>query len=612
MPRRDKKTERRRRQRRKSGLRKGAIVVFVVAVVSTVSLTFFTSISISIPDDAKLATSSRSRTTSSRTTTTTSNTSSSSSNRNSNTSPTIISEKKKKAIPNETLTEPSGITPTATTTTAAVVSATPAAASTTTTTTTADKNPELKHEMSTDGGPQQQQQLISILVDHPKADDDTLAQQQQHFQQVIQPWANVSSCGWIHNHFYSGYRNQIMAFTTFVMWAQQNNCSQMLLHKFRHKDTYGSNRLIEHELLFDVEHWNSYYPDLPRMVSCDSRIHVDYDCQRQRWKNNNRHVENATRPFTWNSRAAVQMKLFAAYIRYSKGRGVYAQPQFRNPVDLLMMRGALRPHPDLQKIIDGSGSSHGSSRGRGSSRSLVVRKSLVGNNQTQNQTTTATTTATAASSSSEYMTLHARVEPDMQRHPICRKQKETNLTKIFQYLEEYWPDPPSLRLFMPINRQFLEQEGLLYHVPPDSATPTADTATTTDHNSKNGGDKGNATTTTTTTTTNWMAVDNLQALNRAVRDGLWGGRVQVFEFGSNALQGTKYESKPSTTGALLNFFIAIHGSPFIGTEISTYSVDLLSHRFYRGHKMNNYKYLPGTGIHQWTDETDKHPPHFGC
>jgi len=101
---------------------------------------------------------------------------------------------------------------------------------------------------------------------------------------------------------------------------------------------------------------------------------------------------------------------------------------------------------------------------------------------------------------------------------------------------------------MPINRQYTEAGGKIDIVNPNS--------------------------------TNWMAVHNLKELNRAVKDGLWGGRAKVFEFGSNALKGTKYEHQPSTTGAVLNFLIAQHTNEFVGTRISSYSMDLLHTRFY--------------------------------
>jgi hypothetical protein len=45
--------------------------------------------------------------------------------------------------------------------------------------------------------------------------------------------------------------------------------------------------------------------------------------------------------------------------------------------------------------------------------------------------------------------------------------------------------------------------------------------------------------------TNWLAVHILNDLNRAVKSGLWSGRAKVFEFGSNVLGGTKYQSRPA-------------------------------------------------------------------
>ena len=131
-----------------------------------------------------------------------------------------------------------------------------------------------------------------------------------------------------------------------------------------------------------------------------------------------------------------------------------------------------------------------------------------------------------------------------------------NLTDIFEALEKHFPTPPAPHLFMPINRQYLEKEGY-----PDTEHP----------------DK-----------TNWIAVNNLKALNDAASYGLWNGTVKVFEFGANVLKNTKYKDRPSTAGALLNFHIATGGEVFIGTEISTYSFDILSTRFYSGNR-KNYK-----------------------
>jgi hypothetical protein len=167
------------------------------------------------------------------------------------------------------------------------------------------------------------------------------------------------------------------------------------------------------------------------------------------------------------------------------------------------------------------------------------------------------------------MTLHARVEPDMMKQRTCWNSKVANLTDIFRFLEETFPNPPATRIFMPINRQYREAEGEINTKDPNS--------------------------------TNWLAVHNLKELNRAVKDGLWGGRAKIFEFGSNVLKGTKYESRASTTGAVLNFFIAQNANVFVGTRVSTYSMDLLHARFYNGN-IENYEYQPA-GLERSTDNT---------
>jgi hypothetical protein len=95
-------------------------------------------------------------------------------------------------------------------------------------------------------------------------------------------------------------------------------------------------------------------------------------------------------------------------------------------MDLIMLRSALRPYPDMQQIID-----------------KALRDLTGGNN----------------ASLQPYMTLHARVEPDMQMHNICMDKKERNLTKMFEMLERQFPEPPAPTVFMPIDRQYMEIEG---------------------------------------------------------------------------------------------------------------------------------------------------------
>jgi hypothetical protein len=110
--------------------------------------------------------------------------------------------------------------------------------------------------------------------------------------------------------------------------------------------------------------------------------------------------------------------------------------------------------------------------------------------------------------------------------------------------------------------------------------------------------------------TNWVAVENLKILNHAVKHGLWNGTVQVFEFGANALHGTRFAERPSISGALLDFYKASNANVFVGAKILSFSHDLAATRFYAGN-VRNYRYTPA-GVVEWTTNETKHPPEFAC
>jgi hypothetical protein len=355
----------------------------------------------------------------------------------------------------------------------------------------------------------------------------------QAFLQSTEPWFhnnNITSLGYWRRHFHSGFRNQIMAFSAFVMWAGYGGHQQIVFETLKHKDTYGSDRMLPHEYLFDVQHWNTWYPKVPRMVRCVN--FTDLDCETLNWVHQE---DKCSNPFAKGE----PFKLFGNYMRYAKGRGKLAEPTFRNPIDVAILQGALQPHPDIRELMN-----------------QVLRRATKG---------------------SDYWTLHARVEPDMQKHPVCRDFKVTNLTDIFDMLEQTFPAPPAPMLFLPINRPMLEKDAVVRHKI----------------------DK-----------TNWLAIDNLQTLNRAKTHGLWNGTVRVFELGSTVLNGTKYEKTPSTIGAMMNFFLAIESKVFVGTRTSSWSNDVTASRFYRGN-LSNYEYLPD-GIELWTKSSMTNPPGFLC
>ena len=63
-------------------------------------------------------------------------------------------------------------------------------------------------------------------------------------------------------------------------------------------------------------------------------------------------------------------------------------------------------------------------------------------------------------------------------------------------------------------------------------------------------------------------------------------------------------------GAILDFDTAVNAKIFVGTEISSFSADLVGTRFYQG-RLDNYYYLPD-GLHRVTNESSTGPPPFVC
>jgi hypothetical protein len=110
-----------------------------------------------------------------------------------------------------------------------------------------------------------------------------LSQEMERLWEITKPFANVTTIGHKNQGFPSGYRNQIQSFSAFVALAGLSNHSQILMPTMRHEDTFGSDRFMPFEFLFDVEHWNSFYPALPRMVHCDQELFPNYNCPTGTW-----------------------------------------------------------------------------------------------------------------------------------------------------------------------------------------------------------------------------------------------------------------------------------------------------------------------------------------
>ncbi len=206
-----------------------------------------------------------------------------------------------------------------------------------------------------------------------------------------------------------------------------------------------------------------------------------------------------------------------------------------------MLKDAFRPHPRIQQVID------------------AFLDSLRENGKPLS-----------------FMALHARVEPDMQKHIMCKELKVTNISDIVTNLYRQFKEPPVSKVLVILNRAILEEE-------------------VSNSNLDN---------------RNTLAEHNLMVLNEIVEAGLWGGRVQVVEAGTGlAKQSTYFISSKywALVGSIIDFFLAVEASIFVGTAVSSFSVDIEITRFYR-EKKENYHYLPD----KLELSTATGPPRFDC
>ncbi len=177
------------------------------------------------------------------------------------------------------------------------------------------------------------------------------------------PLPNVTTMAFHERSLYAGFRNQMMCVTILILEAILKGHGQFLLKTVPQNDTYGSNKFMPFEELWDLEHWNSFYPKLPRFVHPHPIIHDhQWDPSINSWLrrmdvNNITRYRNADEslitdgpihPYAFGR----QHHLTGMYKRYARGVGPYTQNGHRHPVEISMLQGALRPSPYLQGIID--------------------------------------------------------------------------------------------------------------------------------------------------------------------------------------------------------------------------------------------------------------------
>lgn len=309
-----------------------------------------------------------------------------------------------------------------------------------------------------------------------------------------------------------GYFNQQMAFSGAIMmladWMakQKTDEYQILLPSLVFLDYLGTNGFVHFERLFDVRHWNTYFPKLPRIVSFNETQHYQYDAKHNRVKTN----------VTRHDHPRYVKKAITAFQYYHNGYFVglkNGKKTEMHPADQLILQGALRPAPAVEEAIH--------------------RVTQDGN----------------------YMAIHLRFEQDFLCYPW--KKGDHNLTLALTRIENsvqamynkngtVSTTPPIDRVFVAINRPYLEDGSKM----PQNPRPSAEACEA-------------------------ERQDNLAALNRLVRDGMWGGRVPVFE---RPPLDAQFRDRPVVFGSLIDSEICLRAKIFAGRFSSTFTQNTIRRR----------------------------------
>jgi hypothetical protein len=336
--------------------------------------------------------------------------------------------------------------------------------------------------------------------------------------------------------------------------------------------------MIPHHKLWDVVHWNTFFPTLPRFAQYDPKYHADLSVVNSsviiddRTYDHNTVTYNVTwdiwakdiitnpPPFSrpplqgWSMYKRLHRLIQEDTIEWEKLTDAHTLSMYQ-----VILQGALRPHPFLQAIIDRE-------------QYRLTNQGL-----------------------GKYMAFHLRVEPDMSVCNVCSDFKVKNATDIMNAVYDQFPEPPVDIVLLQFNRATME-ELVEEKNNPKFEKYDVETIRLNEY--------------------------NLQQINIIIRDGMWNGTVKVVENGSqNFLLPTdnnndedeyyKYFQKYSNiAGSIINLFLAIQSNVFIGTEVSTYSSQAVNSRFYRQNR-ENYFYRP-EGLYPVTPPNSKKPHQFIC
>jgi hypothetical protein len=453
---------------------------------------------------------------------------------------------------------------------------------------------------------------------------------------------------------FGGYRNQVLRFVGLISYAQQNNHTQLLLPSLLWTTQYeasGNFHPVPFDMLFDVDHWNSFVPELPLLVktleasdcwSNDGTSGVDHNdlihhnpYYQYLQENKKKQSSNAnasaffvsplaqtlleTIPFL-TPVANISRSLISGYYR-SDASSLGSKYKPRKVDYLPLTENCTHPH------VYGGGKSAGrlwndfsvlpkeipgrktrtlrnpaaakrttrlmkimSDALQPSSKWREVATHCITTQQQRQQQQSTTTTSSSSSPAHLYVALHARVEVDMMIHK-CGKQMEKNLTTIFTMVDKLVQDYNN-------NNRLLQTNNANSPGDPEknnlqgvfvAVSRTGMLERTTNEAVQR------------TATENYKTLLQKSASSSNTTTTTAATATSFFECGE-VWMNKWYASQQhpqvvdnmygSIVPSILNFWIATQAQIFIGVSKSSWSNDVWTTRYYDGKGSSNYEYTP--------------------
>lgn len=353
-----------------------------------------------------------------------------------------------------------------------------------------------------------------------------------------------------------GYRNQVFRLTTFVKYALQHGFEEILLPSIRwqHEATrFDGERpyRIPFDLLFDVDHWNRQ-EGLPRLVEYNETLHYNWDPTLAMFRD----VDCDVLDTYYNAGPAgkdiimQRIRNVSATHPYGHGGGEqlgtlwfdYLSSSRHRHVSIELWNKSQTTFDAIETSV---------MNGLKPSLNILNTKSI----------------QPLTSSSSPYLAVHPRVEPDMLKHPKCLEIKERNLTRIFELIRTFEKFQSVDNVLVAVNLDFMNH----------GSAPVEETLKNMHH-------------------------ENQQIFHKALSLGLQRqedghNNMTLFLAGKSALLNESGipECSRSLAGSILNFALAVNADMFLGTHVSSWSVSVWKARFLQGRGEENYAITP-TGI----------------